>query len=126
GVNKKRSSRGSRTQVLCDRFGREIQEDGDSVPGASGGRRAARGFEGVGGPGRAAHGLDGRDARPHTKTKTAACAAVFWAPNFLVQPGSIQMEIDFDVNLHSHRLAVFHSRLEAPVLYGFDGLFIQT
>ena len=46
--------------------------------------------------------------------------------NFSAQPGSVQMEIDFDVDLHSDRLAIFISRLEDPGFYSFDGLFIQT
>lgn len=44
----------------------------------------------------------------------------------LAQPGSVQMEIDFDVDLHRDRLAIFISRLEDPGFYSFDGLFIQT
>src|SRR5579871_5089609 len=35
------------------------------------------------------------------------------------------MEIDFDRDLHAHRVTIFHGRLEDPILYGFDRLFIQ-
>ena len=64
---KERAARRSHAKVLCDRFGGEIQDDGNAVPGASGGRRGACGLEGISGGSRAAHGLDGRrSARPHT------------------------------------------------------------
>jgi hypothetical protein len=36
------------------------------------------------------------------------------------------MEIEFDVNLHGYRLAIFHGRLEAPASHCFDGFFIQA
>ena len=47
GQQKAIATRLSWTQVLCHRFGREIQTDRDAVPGASGGRCDARGFEGI-------------------------------------------------------------------------------
>ena len=46
---KNERSGSSPAQVLCDRFGGEIQEDGNAVPGASRGRCGACGFEGIGG-----------------------------------------------------------------------------
>ena len=70
-------------------------------------------------------------AVPTPKRKTAAWAAVFWAPKLFryrrtTQSHSVQMEIDFDVDLHGDWLVIFHGRLEAPVSYRFDSLFIQA
>jgi hypothetical protein len=60
------------------------------------------------------------------KTKTAACAAVFWAPKFFAISASVQAECYFYVNLRRDWLVVFSAWLEAPRFHGFDGLFIQS
>ena len=39
---------------------------------------------------------------------------------------SVQAESDFYVDLHGHRPAIFHSRLEGPAPHGFNSLLIQT
>jgi hypothetical protein len=67
-----------------------------------------------------------RPVSPHLIQKRPLARPFSGLLNFSAQLGSVQMEIDFDVDLHSHRLAIFISRLENPGFYGFDGLFIQT
>src|ERR1019366_10703671 len=62
-----RAARRSHAKVLCDGFGGEIQDDGNGVPGASGGRRGACGSERISGGSRSAR--TGEVARLHTSTK---------------------------------------------------------
>src|SRR5579872_1946977 len=39
---------------------------------------------------------------------------------------SVQVEVDFDGDLGTNGMAVFHPGLEPPVLHRFDGLLIKT
>ena len=39
---------------------------------------------------------------------------------------SVEVEIDFDGDLHAHGMAVAHGGFELPVLDGFDSLFIES
>jgi hypothetical protein len=40
-------------------------------------------------------------------------------------PLSIQLEINFGVDLHRHRLALEFRGFESPLAYGLDGFFVQ-
>src|SRR5208282_5905612 len=76
----------SATQVLCYRLGGEVQNDGNTIPGASGGRCGARGLEGVSKQAdRAATRWTRQDPSPHPQKKTAASAAAFRAPKLFSQ-----------------------------------------
>ena len=56
------------------------------------------------------------------KTKTAAKIS---RPLFQQKINLVQPEADFHVDLHCHRLSVFHGGLKLPGLDRFDGLLVQ-
>ena len=70
------------------------------------------------------------DARPSTEKKGPLARPLSGLLNLSgtaeLLDRSVQVEIDFDVDLHGDGLVIFHGRLEAPVSYRFDSLFIQT
>lgn len=44
----------------------------------------------------------------------------------ILLPESVEPEVNFDVDLHRHRAAVLHCRLEFPLAHGFNGFLVET